>query len=603
MSSIQPINVLDKQELAKMNTNEMTMNSYVSYLNNVNYDSFSPSFQGSRDGLAKKMSKAAEGKGDGFFANTGHKLRTKAMLLVMSLMTLLGVVACNKPLVDINIVINQDYSALYDLLAQQMEQNNQNHEDMLELQRLMREVLLRLIANGETLEEIDQHVVENGYHLEDLVAGQEELVGLVRILVEKMGHLEELGEGGNALGLQILQAILTMNSDQNANYDALIAWLNDVLMNKLDDMSEQEAAQHAAIINAMMQMGEELQGTLLQILAKINTMDQHMQQGYFALLAQMQAIGQQLSAQLVELLSHMDEWGEEFLAKFNQLINSFNNLSQQVQAGIAAILARLDAVLQNQEEQQQQVLNILNKLNQIGANLETLLENFNDYGAQVQAGIIQILAKLDGMSLQLQQLITGALNIIGNQQTIINLMQQMQAEALAAYAEIIAHMGTIEQNQQSNAEWLARIFVQLQNNGIQLSEINRFLQNVNFGPDVNLDVVIALLQQIIAQNEQHHNELLQNNNQNTQLIVNSINLIRAQLTAMQNDFNTNFSPAHFDYLERILNAIMGIDIETCNCDCELIIELLEQIASDIHDGINHEGYEEEDPYSELGLEP
>ena len=661
MSSIQPINVLDKQEFAKMNKNEVTINPYVSYLNDVNYDSFAPSFKGGREGVAKPLIGAAGEKGHGFMADISKNLKGKLMralaVLMMAGGVAMGTTSCNKPLVDIDITINQDYSALYELLAQQMEQNNQNHEDMLELQRLMREVLLRLIANGETLEEIDQHVVENGYHLEDLVAGQEELVELVKKLVAGMAHLEELGEGGNALGLQILQAILTMNADQNANYDDLVAWLNDILINKLDDMSEQEAAHHAAIIDAMMQMGEELQGTLLQILQWVSTLPEVIQNGYFALLAQLQGMSLQLGAGLIQLIAHIDQWGETFQSQFNTLIQNFNNFSAQVQAGIAAILARLDAVLHNQEAQQaqilqlinnvnnwgeafmnqlntllahfdqfseemqagimllmaqlqtmqeaqaQQVLNIINHMDQIGEVLQTLLENFNQYSAQVQAGIAQILAKIDGLTLEVQQLVVSAINIIGNQQAIIALMQQMRAEALAAYAEIIAHMGTIEQNQQANAEWLARIFVQLQNNGIQLSEINQFLQSVNFGPDVNLDVVIALLQQIIAQNEQHPNELLNNNNQNTQLIVNAINLVKAKLNAMQNDFNTNFSPAHFDYLERILNAIQGIDIQTCNCDCELIIQLITQIANDIHDGINHEGYEEEDPYAELGLDP
>lgn len=538
MSSIQPINVLDKQEFAKMNKNEMTMNSYVSYLNNVNYDSFAPSFKGGRKEAAKTLTTAAKEEGKGFLADIGKNLKNKVMKTLAILMMAGGVAtmttSCD-PIVDIDITINQDYDALYELLAAQNEAQNE----------LLRQILLRLIANGETLEDINNNIINNGYKLDDLVAGNAELVAIMQRIEPKINHIDELSSAQVALLTNIFNVVMQIHSDSNTNYANLVAWLNQ-LLDKLDEMEDQEAEHHSAIIQAMVQMSEELQAKLYAILMKLNTMDQHMQQGYFALLAQLHTM---------------------------------------------------------QAEQQQQVLNILNKLDQIGVNLQTLLENFNNYSAQVQAGIMQILAKLDGMELQLQQLVASALNIIGNQETIINLMQQMQAEALAAYAEIIAHMGTIEQNQQYNAEWLARIFVQLQNNGIQLSEINQFLRTINFGPDVNLDVVIALLQQIIAQNEQHHNELLQNNTQNTQLIVNAINLIRAQLTAMQNDFNTNFSPAHFDYLERILNAIMGIDIETCNCDCELIIELLEQIASDIHDGINHEGYEEEDPYAELGLEP
>lgn len=419
--------------------------------------------------------------------------------------------------------------------------------------------------------------------------GNTNLQAILDRLIAIQNKLDQLSDNQSLL----LNAVTTLIVNGDTHFDGLMAALNAILA-KLDQMDDNNAANFTAILNAINGMNAQMQVQFGDILAQLMTMDEHQQEGIAAILAaiaQLDANQQQNAANIMEQLLQNNDL-------LQQILNKMDQMDAHQQAGFQQILAQLMGMGGD-------IQALLNAMNQNNTLLNEILGKIDQLNANMQAGIAQILAKLDQMDQNQQQGILNILNMLTQMdqhqqegvQNIIEILQGLNGQFLGMFAELFAHLDHIEANQLTQIQQLAEILAAIQAGNVQLDNIATLIQNLDLGTDVNLDVIESLLEQILAQEQQNGN-VLNNIEQNQTLIINTINSLRAQITQIQQQFN-DFANENLNYLLQILNRI-PTDIAGCNCDCEMIIQLLELIVECLQNpDWNHEGIINEGDWGDL----
>jgi len=598
MSSIPKINSIGRVKFAKFQANDPSSNPIPTTTKEYGYDSFTPSF---RSGKTSAMTKVAG----------------TALAALMAATGTVTLPACQKeqqPIINtVNVDVNIDLN--FDDILAALQQNNQ--------------------------------------YLQQLVQQNEELKAIMLRIEKAVLAGNNLSQEQKALLMQILGAVLAINTNNPNNLGAILALLEKML-DQLEQMNNQQATNYAAIIAALNNMSEQLQNQLIEILNAIGNLDEHMQEGYTAILAQLNGMSTQLQNGLLAVLSHIDHFSAAVQAKLNALIA----LATQMNATMVACTAQIMAQLQNmQEEQQLQALSILEAMNNMStqqqqqfAGLMGFLHMFAGQsqmnflavmhqltqmeGAQQQqylsilnvlqqqgsgSGLteeirdllVQILAQMQNMQSaqeqqylnvmsQLQNMQQAAhadfiefmaklTNLENGQQAILNAMEGMNAEFLAKFTQALAKLDTIIGNQATQIAQLAQIYAAIQNGNAQLSDINEFLQNLDLGTGVNLDVIEGLLAEILA-SQNTANNLLNNMNNNIAFILTTANTLQAQMEQV-----TNNQAVLLDWQEAIWNKI-PVAMNNCNCEecCAQIIVILQQISEQIENlDWNHEGIDDD----------
>ena len=360
MSSVPKVISLKAVNSSKLKTNQMQNQNFAT--KDYEYDSFTPSFKG-------KQSKFASG----------------VKMALLAAMTALAATSCKKeeplPPVPSNpnpteqptngghttiVNVNQETNVTVTLSTEQIEAYLAEILEAINAGNAINQnILNELINGGVSMQTIIDYLEQNHQQLENLVHGQEDLTAILLDIKEIASHIESLGQAGNDLLNQILQAVLSLDANSNANHDAIVALINEILAQmenlngQVGQMNEQQAANFAAIIEALNHMTQTMQAQLLAIMNAIHTLDANMQAGYQALLAQlngMQSWQQNALMQLLGMLNNINgsinNLSANVIAKLNELIGQVNNMSQNMQSGIALLLAQL----QNMQSWNQEAL-------------------------------------------------------------------------------------------------------------------------------------------------------------------------------------------------------------------------------------------------------
>lgn len=541
MSSISKINSFEKVNMAELKANQVNTNP-IAVQGNYGYDSFTPSFKGAKVSadLPEKLEK-------GLMARLGDKfnkgLFRKALTIFMGAAVLAGTAvtqtSCQK------VEVNVDMSALINAFLAYMEvlkaQNdqiiaNQEHtNELLEQNNKLLQYHINLqIAQGHTLDEILAQLQQNGLYLEDLVEGNEDLMAIMREIRDLVKENNSLTAEGNQLLAKIIGITLDIYNMTSLNNDELTE-ITSMLHNLIQHVSG---------------MSHMLLNYYNTIIALLQGLDAHLLS---------------MGADIINQMLVMDEHQQE---NFAQAMTMMQNIQDENQAMFLQLMARLASM---QQAQQNQYLGLM-------AFLQGMQQQFHgDY-----------LAMLD-MLAQIQAGNEAGVN------AILAAIQNMGAGMAAQFAQLWEHLDQIEANQVTQIQQIANLYVSIENGNATLDQILQAIQDLQFvNPEVNLDVIEGLLQQIYDRLDilGDINNNAQAAAQATQLIATTVNQIKAQIAQLNNNM-TQYANINFDYLQQILDAILGIDIQECGCDCDQIIELLIQILTNLENGINHEGYEDE----------
>lgn len=574
---------------------------------------------------------------------------------------LLGLASCQKqpPVPSVQININD-------------EDTTNVYVDMGDLLQALKDIKAAIEAGNTKLQEIYDKLVEIQGKLNDLDQNQTNLLNAVNnVIVNADTGFTNLMD---AL-YKILAQLETMDQHQADN--------TTIILNAIAQMDDHMQMQFGDLMHQLMDMDHHQQAGMTAILAAIVQLDQHQQENAAAMMQELlnnNELLQQILDKMDQLSANQQVYFQQIIAQLmgmsgdlqallnamnlnnellNQILNKMDLLNAAIQNAVTQLLAKLDQIDQHN---QQGFLNVINHLDQFGAMVQQgiteILGKLDQLDATLQAGILAILNKLDQMDANQQQAVLAILNKLtqldaNNQEglsQIIALLQGLNAQNTALFAQLLAKLDNIEANQVEQIQQLAAILAAIQNGNVQLENIMEFISELDLGDGVNLDVIVGLLQQLLAQAQANGNTLGDiNANQLTQIqqlaaiyaAIQSGNVQLDNIATMIANLDLGSASVNLDAIEGLLQQILAqsqtngqilgnmqnnqtliinainqlkaqmmqvvtnqeeqtawleeifnkipTDLEGCNCDCETIIQLLITITEYLENGWNHEG--------------
>lgn len=513
-------------------------------------------------------------------------------------------------------------AVLEEIKALREEQKNQTEVNKAILEALLKQGISidRILK---LLEDMNMTAQDIFNMLKDNTEKQDEILGEISkgntefkaMLTEILNAIKD----GNTLSAEnnkTLTMILAQMGQANKNDKTVIALLN-LILKKVNESIQNDKA-----------IAMKQQMFFQAILGKLNAMDKHMQQGILAILNKIDTVSEKNLELLTKIfnsieagnennekthemlwmiLDKMDKLDDNMKTYVLSIINHIDNASQANIDLLIKLIVKIDNIDSKDDESTKVLYAILAKIEasieqnkemdaKTYALLQSILDNVQNFNADLKRAVEALLAKMDQMSAENKVFFNEVLAKLDNmddnakaglamliqQMATNNTLNEMQLNKLK---QIIAKLDTAHEDDlkfyNQAIALMSELLSKVGNLGDKADSILDAIGNISLDVNVDLSTIEKMLDDILAQSKAN-GDILTSIEAKQNLIAITLEGIKAQLEVNEAD-----NKAILKKLDEILAKIP----EKCNCDKNLsiIIEILKKIAEEVGKGNNHEG--------------
>ena len=499
---------------------------------------------------------------------------------------------------------------------------------LLEKMNMTAEDILNMLKENSDKQDAILNTITNG--------NQEQKELMIQIL-DAVNHGNKLSADNN----KTLTMILVQMGKAEQYDKETIAILNMLLATVNESIQTQKAI--AAKQTMLMQA----------ILGKLSCIDNNMKQGILAILNKIDAVSEANIELLTKIFNTMDESNKndkltnEILTSIYNLVNDgikqnqeltekthemlwmlmdkLSSMDDNMKQGVLAILKHIDTA---SAANINLLIKLINKVDTIGSNdnesakilnqilaeiriaieqnkdvdsrtqalLQSILDNMQNFNADLKTAVAQLLAKMDQMSAENREFCNQILSKLDNmddnakaglamlikQMAENNTLSEMQLNKLKVIIDKLDNASEADQKFYNQAiALLSELLSKVDKLGDKADSILAAIGNISLDANVDLSTIEKMLADILAQSKAN-GDVLTSIDSKMNLVAITLEGIKSQLEEMGGD--------HKAIIAR-LDAILAKIPEGCKCDASLtvIIEKLDKIIQEIKNGNNHEG--------------
>lgn len=422
-----------------------------------------------------------------------------------------------------------------------------------------------------------------------------ETIAILNMLLSKVNESIQTQKAIAAKQTMLMQAILgKLSCIDNNMKEGILA-----ILNKIDAVSEANIELLTKIFNTVDENNKNDKLTNDILMAIYNKVDESIKQNHdltekthemlWMLMDKLSSMDDNMKQGVLAILKHIDTASAANIELLIKLINKVDTIGSNDNES-AKILNQILAEIRIAIEQNKDVDSRTQAL------LQSILDNMQNFNADLKTAVAQLLAKMDQMSAEHRDFCNQILSKLDNmdnnakaglamlikQMAENNTLTQMQLNKLKVIIDKLDKASEADQKFYNQAiALLSELLSKVDKLGNKADSILDAIGNISLDANVDLSTIEKMLADILAQSKAN-GDVLTSIDGKMNLVAITLEGIKSQLEEMGGD--------HKAIIAR-LDAILAKIPEGCKCDASLtvIIEKLDKIIQEIKNGNNHEG--------------